>query len=145
LRANLETGDIAQGGSTITQQLARNLFLNLDQTMARKIAEMSIALQLERRYDKDEIMEMYINQVNFGAGNWGIARAARAYFNKDVVDLSIGEAALLAGLVPAPNAYAPVKSWDLAIMRQRTVLSRMAKFGYISQEQAITEVYQADN
>lgn len=145
IRANLHTGDIAEGGSTITQQLSRNLFLNLDQNMARKVAEMSIAFQLERRYTKDEILEMYINQVNFGAGNWGVVRAAQAYFGKDVADLTIGESALLAGLVQAPNSYAPVKSWDLAIARQRYVLSRMAEQGFISQEQAITEVYQVDN
>lgn len=145
LLINLDEGDIAQGGSTITQQLARNLFLNLDQNMIRKLAEMSIALQLERRYTKDEILEMYINQVNFGAGNWGVVRAARAYFGKEVADLTIGEAALLAGLVQAPNAYAPVKSWELAITRQRYVLSRMAEQGYISQEQALAEVYQPDN
>ncbi|MGI6365592.1 MAG: transglycosylase domain-containing protein [Bacillota bacterium] len=142
---NLNAGDIAQGGSTITQQLARNLFLNLDQNMVRKLAEMSIALQLERKYSKDEILEMYINQVNFGAGNWGVVRAARAYFDKEVADLTVGEAALLAGLVQAPNAYAPVKSWELAIARQRYVLSRMAEQGYITQEQAAAEVYQADN
>lgn len=145
IRANLHTGDIAEGGSTITQQLARNVFLNLDQNMARKVAEMSIALQLERRYSKDEILEMYINQVNFGAGNWGVVRAARSYFGKEVADLSIGEAALLAGLVQAPNSYAPVKSWDRAITRQRYVLGRMAELGYITEEQAAAEVYQADN
>jgi membrane peptidoglycan carboxypeptidase len=145
LRANLHSGEIAEGGSTITQQLARNLFLNLEQTMERKIAEMSIALQLERKYDKDEILEMYINQVNFGAGNWGVARAAEAYFNKDVSELSIGEGALLAGLVQAPNAYAPVKSWDKAIARQRIVLGRMAELGYITPEQATAEVYQVDS
>lgn len=145
LLTNIDAGDIAQGGSTITQQLARNLFLNLDQNMNRKIAEMSIALQLERRYTKDEILEMYINQVNFGAGNWGVARAARAYFGKDVAELTIGEAALLAGLVQAPNAYAPVRSWERAITRQKYVLSRMAEQGYITPEQAVTEVYQVDH
>lgn len=141
--SNLVAGDLTQGGSTITQQLARNLFLNLETTAVRKLAEVSIAFQLERRYDKDEILEMYINQVNFGAGNWGVANAARAYFGKDVEDVGIGEAALLAGLVQAPNAYAPVKSWDLAITRQRHVLKRMAEQGYITQEQAAAEVYQA--
>ncbi len=142
---NLDTGDIAQGGSTITQQLARNLFLNLDQNLVRKLAEMSIALQLERKYEKDDILEMYINQVNFGAGNWGIVNAADAYFGKDVAALGVGEAALLAGLVQAPNAYAPVKSWELAITRQRYVLGRMADQGYITPEQALTEVYQPAN
>lgn len=141
--SNLVAGDLTQGGSTITQQLARNLFLNLETTAVRKLAEVSIAFQLERRYDKDEILEMYINQVNFGAGNWGVANAAQAYFGKDVEDVGIGEAALLAGLVQAPNAYAPVKSWDLAITRQRHVLKRMAEQGYITQEQAAAEVYQA--
>jgi len=142
---NLRTRDIAQGGSSITQQLARNLFLNLDQNMGRKLAEMSIALQLERKYDKNEILEMYINQVNYGAGNWGVARAAAAYFDKDVADLTIGEAALLAGLVQSPNYYAPVKDWELAITRQRYVLGRMAEYGYITPEQAAAEVYQGEN
>ncbi|MTI94663.1 MAG: hypothetical protein FH749_04120 [Firmicutes bacterium] len=145
LRANLSLGDIAEGGSTITQQLARNLFLNLDQNLERKIAEASIALQLERRYDKEEIIEMYINQVNFGAGNWGVVRAARKYFDKDVADLTIGEAALLAGLVQAPNAYTPAKGWELAITRQRVVLNRMVDMGFITSEQAATEVYQVEN
>lgn len=141
LIVNFHSGEISQGGSTITQQLARNLFLNLDQSLTRKIAEMSIALQLERRYDKDDILEMYINQANYGAGNWGIAQAAQAYFHKDVAELSIGEGALLAGLVQAPNAYAPVENWDLAVTRQGHVLSRMANLGYITQEQALAEVY----
>ncbi|MGI6362904.1 MAG: transglycosylase domain-containing protein [Bacillota bacterium] len=139
---NLRARDITQGGSTITQQLARNLFLNLEQNLVRKLAEMSIALQLERKYDKDEILEMYINQVNFGAGNWGVSRAAAAYFNKSVSELTIGESALLAGLVQAPNYYAPVKDWDRAITRQRYVLSRMVEYGYITSEQAAAEVYQ---
>ena len=108
----------------------------------RKLAEMSIALQLERKYDKDEILEMYINQVNFGAGNWGVSRAAAAYFNKSVSELTIGESALLAGLVQAPNYYAPVEDWDRAITRQRYVLSRMVEYGYITSEQAAAEVYQ---
>ena len=142
---DLRTKDLAQGGSSITQQLARNVFLNLDRNMVRKLAEMSIALQLERKYEKDEILEMYINQVNFGAGNWGVARAAAAYFDKDVADLTIGEAALLAGLVQSPNYYAPVKDWERAITRQRYVLGRMAEYGYITPEQASAEVYQPGN
>ncbi len=142
---NLRSRDISQGGSSITQQLARNIFLNLEQNLLRKLAEMSIALQLERKYDKEDILEMYINQVNFGAGNWGVARAASAYFDKDPADLTIGEAALLAGLVQAPNYLAPVQNWELAVSRQRYVLDRMAEYGYISREQAAAEVYQRDN
>lgn len=142
---NMRTKDLAQGGSSITQQLARNVFLNLDRNMVRKLAEMSIALQLERKYTKAEILEMYMNQVNFGAGNWGVATAAAAYFDKDVAELSIGEAALLAGLVQSPNYYAPVKDWERAITRQRYVLGRMAEYGYITSEQAAAEVYQPGN
>lgn len=142
---NLKGKSLSQGGSSITQQLARNIFLNLETDFLRKLAEMSIALQLERKYSKDDILEMYINQVNYGAGNWGIAKAARAYFDKEVGELTIGEGALLAGLVQAPNAYAPTKSWDLAITRQRYVLGRMAEYGFITQEQALAEVYQPDN
>lgn len=142
---NIKGKNLRQGGSSITQQLARNIFLNLETDFLRKLAEMSIALQLERKYNKNEILEMYINQVNYGVGNWGIAKAAKAYFGKGVEDLTIGESALLAGLVQAPNAYAPVKSWDLAITRQRYVLGRMAEYGYITEEQALVEVYQPDN
>jgi len=146
LLINLDAGAIAQGGSTITQQLARNIFLNFDQNIVRKLAEMSIALQLERRYSKDDILEMYINQVNFGAGNWGVVRAARAYFGKEVQDLTIGEAALLAGLVQAPNAYAPADgNWERAIARQKEVLHKMVNLGYLTPEQAAAEVFQPQN
>jgi membrane peptidoglycan carboxypeptidase len=141
LVANIDAGGISQGGSTITQQLARNIFLTLDQTMERKIAEMSIALQLERRYTKDEILEMYLNQVYFGGNNWGVAQASRAYFGKDVRELNLSESALLAGLVQAPALYAPVTSWRLALVRQTIVLDRMVEAGYITKEQAIAAIY----
>ena len=136
LFVNIREGDIAQGASTITQQLARTLFLTQKQSVQRKLAEASIALQLERRYDKDSILEMYLNQVYFGAGNWGVSRAARAYFDKEVSDLSLSESALLAGLVAAPSVYAPVRNWDLALQRQRRVLSCMVEMGYITSQQA---------
>lgn len=137
IKVNITTGELAQGGSTITQQLARNIFLNHSRTAKRKLAEASVALQLERRYEKDEILEMYLNQVYFGDGNWGVARAARAYFDKDVAALTLGEAAVLAGLVQAPSAYAPVTSWDLALERQRIVLNRMVSMGFITQQEAV--------
>lgn len=141
IMVNIDAGGINQGGSTITQQLARNIFLTLDQTMERKIAEMSIALQLERRYTKDEILEMYLNQVFFGGNNWGVAQASRSYFGKDVRELDLSESALLAGLVQAPALYAPVTSWRLAMVRQTIVLDRMVDAGYITEEQATAAIY----
>ena len=136
LFVNIRDGSIAQGGSTITQQLARTLFLSQQQSLERKLAEASIALQLERRYDKDSILEMYLNQIYFGAGNWGVAQAARDYFGKHVSELSLSESALLAGVVAAPSVYAPTRNWDLALQRQRTVLSRMVEMEYITPQQA---------
>ncbi len=134
--ANIQSGEVVQGGSTITQQLARNLFLDHRRTMERKMAEISIALQLERRYTKDQIMEMYLNQIYFGDGNWGVNQAARAYFNKDASSLTLAEAAVLAGLVQSPSTYTPVRGWTLAIARQKIVLNRMAELNYITPEEA---------
>ncbi len=134
--ANIQSGEVVQGGSTITQQLARNLFLDHRRTMERKMAEISIALQLERRYTKDQIMEMYLNQIYFGDGNWGVSQAAQAYFNKDAASLTLAEAAVLAGLVQSPSTYTPIRGWTLAMARQKVVLNRMVELNFITLEEA---------
>jgi len=134
--ANLSAGRIVQGASTITQQLARNLFLSLKVSLSRKIKEALTAIRIERAYTKEEILEMYANQVYFGHGAWGIQAAARTYFDKDARDLTLEECALLAGLLKSPSRYSPFLHPDLALRRRNSVLDKMVDFGVISREQA---------
>jgi penicillin-binding protein 1A len=125
-----------QGASTITQQLARNLFLTFDVTFQRKIKETLLAMKIERAYSKDEILEMYLNQIYFGSGAYGVQAAARKFFDKDVKDLSIGEATLLAGLIKNPRDYSPLYHLERALRRRRVVLDAMADCGMLTREQA---------
>ena len=127
---------IQQGASTITQQLARNLFLTSEQTISRKISEALLAMQIERYYTKDEILERYLNLIYFGAGAYGVQAASHAYFGTDVSKLTLPEAAMLAGLVAAPSAYSPYSDMQAARDRQAHVLARMVAAGYVSQRQA---------
>jgi penicillin-binding protein 2A len=123
-----------EGASTITQQLAKNLFLYNDKTWSRKAKEVMAALYLERNYAKDEILELYLNEIYFGHGVYGIEKASDFYFAKGVSDLSISEGALLAGLAKAPNGYSPINHPEKAIDRRNTVLASMEDFGVISPE-----------
>lgn len=132
---NIFAGRITGGGSTITQQLAKNALLSPEQTIKRKLEELFLAAKLEKTYEKDEILEMYLNQVYFGSGAWGIDQAAKTYFNKNIEDVSISEAALLAGLLQAPSAYNPFNHYDRAIERRNVVLGQMKEFGFITEEQ----------
>lgn len=125
-----------QGGSTITQQLAKNVFLTQDRTLARKVEEVFLALQLERKYTKEEILEFYLNQIYFGHGAYGVQAAAQIYFGKNIEDLNLAECALIAGLPKGPGYYSPYEHWEVAKTRQATVLDRMAELGYITPEQA---------
>ncbi|HOB12371.1 MAG TPA: penicillin-binding protein 1A [Syntrophomonadaceae bacterium] len=135
--ANLTSGDLTgQGASTITQQLARNAFLSFDKQWERKVKEIILAFKLESNYSKDEILTMYLNKINFGAGAYGVQAASRTYFGKDVSELSLAEASLLAGLPQSPNAYNPFHYLDRAKARQRQVLNRMVTCGYIDQATA---------
>ncbi len=134
--ANYQHKQIEQGASTITQQLARNLFLTNEQTVSRKIQEALLALQIERYYTKDEILERYLNLVYFGAGAYGVQAASHAYFGEDVSRLSLGQAAMLAGLVAAPSAYNPYADRSLALERERHVLDRMVANHYVTQAAA---------
>ena len=124
-----------RGGSTLTQQVAKNLFLTPDQTLGRKIQEALLALWLEQNYSKNQILELYLNRVFFGAG-YGIESAAQRYFGKSARNLSLGEAAILAGMLQAPSRLAPNKNPEGAAARARVVLSQMAKLGYITTEEA---------
>ena len=134
--ANIRGGEVAEGGSTITQQLAKNAYLTQDRTIKRKIQEIFLALQLERQYTKQEILEFYLNQIYFGQGAYGVQAAAKTYFNKDVSELSLNEAAMLAGIPKSPNYYSPFNNLEAANARKATVLSQMVKYGYISTSEA---------
>jgi penicillin-binding protein 1A len=134
LIANLLHRGVSQGGSTITQQLAKNLFLTQERTVHRKLQEMLLALWLERKFSKTQILELYLNRVYFGAGAYGIEQAAQRYFGKSAKQLSLPEAALLAGLVKSPSRLAPTRNFDGAEQRAQTVLAAMVELGFISAE-----------
>jgi penicillin-binding protein 1A len=136
LYQNYRRGRIAEGGSTITQQLTKVLFLTPDKSIERKLKEAALAIELERRYPKDRILEMYLNQVYFGHGAYGVEAAARTYFGKSVTELTVRESALLAGLPRAPSAYSPFEHPDAAKGRRSVVLSRMVEFGALGDAEA---------
>jgi penicillin-binding protein 1A len=130
-----EAGRI-QGASTITQQLAKNLFFSFERSYMRKFRELLVALQIESRYDKEDILEAYINQIAFGPQAHGIEQAARAFFGKTASELNLAEAAMLAGLPQSPTRYNPYRHMDRAAKRQHVVLARMVATGYITRAQA---------
>lgn len=135
LATNVKAGKIIEGGSTITQQTAKNLYLTHERTWQRKIKELIYTLQLEQKYTKEEILELYLNQIYFGEGAYGIEVAAQTYLGKAAKDLSLAESAYLVGLPQRPNFYNPFKRPEEAKKRQLTVLSRMLEQQYITQEQ----------
>ncbi|NLG33327.1 MAG: PBP1A family penicillin-binding protein [Syntrophomonadaceae bacterium] len=135
---NIQSGDLTgQGASTITQQLARNAFLSFDKEWERKIKEAILAFKLEMRYSKDEILEMYMNKINLGAGAYGVQAAANTYFGKDVSELNLAESSLIAGLAQRPNGYNPFQYYERAKSRQQMVLNAMVKCNYIDQDTAV--------
>lgn len=133
--ANLRAGHVVQGGSTITQQLAKNLFLTPERTMSRKFREVLLAIRLELRYSKEEILTMYLNRVYLGAGNYGVDAASRRYFNKTARELSLPESAILAGLLKAPSRFAPTSNPDLAQNRAYQVLLNMQDAEFLKSAQ----------
>ena len=135
-RSNLEAGGISQGGSTITQQYVKLAIIeNVEQTASRKLEELWYATRLEDEYGKDFILLQYLNTVYFGHGAYGIKAAAQTYFNKDISEISINEAALLAGLLKAPSRYDPFRNYSQSLRRSHLVLDRMVANGFITQEQ----------
>ena len=128
---NLQTGTAKQGGSTITQQVVKNILLTREKSLERKIKEAILAYRLERRLSKKEILQLYLNQIFFGNTAYGLKAAARVYFHKEVADLSLAEAALLAGLPKAPSRYSPLSNFGKAKERQKYVLSQMVKAGFV--------------
>jgi penicillin-binding protein 1A len=134
--ANLRAGHVVQGGSTITQQLAKNLFLTPERTLPRKIREVMLALWLEHKFTKDQILELYLNRVYLGAGTFGIDAASRRYFDKPASQLSLYEAAVIAGLLKAPSRFSPANDGGKAGDRADQVLANMVEEGYITQATA---------
>ncbi|CDE89045.1 penicillin-binding protein 1A putative [Clostridium sp. CAG:729] len=132
---NLMAGHVVQGASTITQQLARVLFLNNERTFDRKLKELFIAARIEKTISKDQILEMYMNNVYLGAGAYGVEGAAQIYFDKHLKDCDLAELALIAGLPQAPSVYSPFNNMDLAVKRRNQVLLRMYKMRYITKDE----------
>ncbi|WP_078556656.1 transglycosylase domain-containing protein [Bacillus alkalicellulosilyticus] len=137
LYRDILAGSKVEGGSTITQQLAKNTFLTPEKTFLRKTNEVLIAMNLERRYSKEQLLEMYLNRIYFGHGAYGIQSAATLYFNKDVSELTVEDGALLAGLPKAPNSYSPINHPVRSKQRRDLVLSVMERRGYLSAEEAV--------
>ncbi|PTL36783.1 penicillin-binding protein [Candidatus Methylomirabilis limnetica] len=133
---NLMSASVKEGGSTITQQLAKTLFLSHERTIGRKVKELGLAREIEQSYTKDQILEMYLNSIYFGHGAYGVEAAARTYFSKSVTDLTLPEAALLAGLPRAPGRYSPLIDVKRAKARRKYVLDRMVATGVLKQAQA---------
>jgi penicillin-binding protein 1A len=133
---NFRAGRLVQGGSTLTQQLAKNLFLTPDRTIQRKLQEAVLAIWLETKFSKDEILQLYLNRVYFGAGATGIEQAARKYFARSARDITVPEAAILAAVLKAPTTYNPINNPERAQMRAREVIKDMVESGFLTQEEA---------
>lgn len=139
---NVTTGRMVQGGSTLTQQLAKNLFLSPERTLERKVQEVLLAFWLEQKYSKDQILAMYLNRVFFGSNAYGVEAASRRYFNKSARDVNLGEAALLAGLLKAPSRLSPARDPKAAEERAQVVLGAMREEGFVTDSEIKTAMSQ---
>lgn len=135
---NVKKGELQEGGSTITQQVAKNIVFSQDKSWVRKVGEIFAAYDLEKNYSKKEIFELYVNTAYFGYGYYGIYDASYGYYNKAPKDLNLDESSMLAGVPNAPSVYAPTVNPTLAKKRQYHVLNTMLEYGYITKEQAIS-------
>lgn len=133
---NIKEGELVEGGSTITQQLAKNIYFTQKQVITRKVAEIFMASSLEKNYSKDEILELYVNTSYFGDGYYGIREASLGYFDKEPAQMTLDECTLIAGIPNAPSVYAPTKNPDLARKRQKHVLYTMVENKYMDQATA---------
>lgn len=136
---NYKSGRLAQGGSTITQQLAKLLFLSSKKTFERKVEEILLALEIEKTFSKEQILTLYLNHAYFGSGNYGVANAAKFYFNKSVSEIDLNEAAMLAGLLKAPSKYSPKNNLKLSKIRTKEVINNMIDAGFLAKNQ-ITKI-----
>ena len=135
LKANFSEGSTVEGGSTLTMQLVKNLFLSPKRAFSRKIAEAVLAMRVEQVFNKDQVLELYLNQVYWGHNNYGVQTAAQSYFNKSAADLNLAESALMAGLIQAPESLSPFLDRKAAIARQQVVLRRMRELGWITPQE----------
>lgn len=133
---DIKAREIVEGGSTITQQLAKNMYFTQKQELTRKIAELFVTFELEKNYSKEEIFELYVNTSYFGDGYYGIGQATDGYLNKKPIDMTLSESTLLAGIPNAPSVYSPTKNPDLAVQRQKQVINKMVKRGNLTENQA---------
>lgn len=133
---NIRDGEFDEGGSTITQQVAKNIVFNQDKNILRKLGEIFAAYDLEKNYSKDEIFALYVNSSYFGDGYYSIYEASQGYYQKSPKDLTLSEASMLAGVPNAPSVYAPTVNPDLAKKRQKHVLNKMVDYEYITREEA---------
>ena len=135
---NIKNGELQEGGSTITQQVAKNIVFNQERSWLRKVGEIFSAYDLEKNYTKKEIFELYVNTAYFGDGYYGIYEASYGYYNKSPKDLNLDEASMLAGVPNAPSVYAPTVNPDLAKKRQYHVLNKMLEYGYITKDESLS-------
>jgi 1A family penicillin-binding protein len=136
IKANIQSGGVVEGASTLTMQLVKNIFLSHERTFSRKLAEMVLAIRVEQIFAKDEILAMYLNNIYWGHNNYGVQTAAESYFNKPASKLTLAESALMAGLIQAPEAYSPFINYQQAKKRQAVVLARMRELGWITEKEA---------
>ena len=134
---DIKAGAFVEGGSTVTQQLAKNMYFSQEKELVRKVAEVLVAFDLERNYSKNEILELYVNTIYYGNGYYCVRDASNGYFGKEPEDMTDYESTLLAGIPNAPSCYAPTVSEELAARRQQQVLDRLVKCGYFTEERAL--------
>ena len=134
---DIRAGAFVEGGSTVTQQLAKNMYFTQEKELQRKVAEVFVAFDLERNYSKNEILELYVNTIYYGNGYYCVKDASQGYFGKEPGDMTDYESTLLAGIPNAPSKYAPTVSQELAGKRQEQVLARLVKCGYFTEERAL--------
>ena len=132
---DIKAMEFVEGGSTITQQLAKNIYFTQEKKITRKIAEVFMAFEIEKEYDKDQILELYLNTSYFGDGYYTVKEACKGYFYKELNEMTDYECILLAGIPNAPSVYAPTKNPELAIQRQKQVMNKLVEYGYLTQEE----------
>ena len=133
---DIKAMEFVEGGSTITQQLAKNIYFTQEKKITRKIAEVFMAFEIEKEYDKNQILELYLNTSYFGDGYYTVKEACKGYFNKELKEMTDYECILLAGIPNAPSVYATTKNSELAIQRQKQVMNKMVEYEYLTQEEA---------
>ncbi len=142
---DIKAMEFVEGGSTITQQLAKNIYFTQEKKLTRKIAEVFMAFELEKNYDKGEILELYINTSYYGDGYYTIKEACKGYFDKDIDKMSEYECIMLAGIPNAPSVYAPTKNLNLAKQRQKQVITKMIEYGYLTEQEAKDIINQGES